>query len=192
MADQARITSIEALESFRASLIVYLSKARPALDEVCDEVRRTRMWLENDRWSHWQNEVRLRGKELEQAREELSSAQCSNLKVPSMVQQRAVTRAQLALREAEEKLRFLRKWIREFENLTSPQIRQLDQLHTFLTVDMAHAVAVLAQTVRTLDAYAGIAPSIASAGTTGSDAANNTDGARPESGPPDETSERTP
>ena len=34
MAGQAQITSVEALESFRADLIVYLSQMQPVIDEV--------------------------------------------------------------------------------------------------------------------------------------------------------------
>ena len=34
MADRAQVTSVEAIEAFRSALIVYLSKARPALEEI--------------------------------------------------------------------------------------------------------------------------------------------------------------
>ena len=40
MAERAQVTSVEAIESFRASLIVFLSKVRPTLEEVSDEVMR--------------------------------------------------------------------------------------------------------------------------------------------------------
>ena len=45
MPERAHVTSVDALELFRSQLIVYLSKARPALDEVSAEVVRTRVWL---------------------------------------------------------------------------------------------------------------------------------------------------
>ena len=48
MPERAHVTSLEALESFRASLILYVSKARPTLEEVSADVVRTRLWLEND------------------------------------------------------------------------------------------------------------------------------------------------
>ena len=41
MSDQARVSSIDALESFRAELIQYITKARAALDGAGSEVRRT-------------------------------------------------------------------------------------------------------------------------------------------------------
>ena len=42
MPQRAKITSVEMLESFRESLILYLSKARPVVDEVGADVARTR------------------------------------------------------------------------------------------------------------------------------------------------------
>src|SRR5438046_9744601 len=74
MPQRAQVTSVEALEAFRASLIVYLSKARPTLEEVSADVLRTRLWLENEQRTHWENQVRRRHKELEQAQKALFSA----------------------------------------------------------------------------------------------------------------------
>ena len=162
---QAKVTSLESLESFRSSLILYLSKARPVLEEVCEEVRRTRVWLQSDRRGHWQNTVRLRTRELEEARQQLFSAKLSStLQVPTTAQQWEVNRAQNALREAEDKLRHLRKWSREFENLTDPLTKQLEQLHTFLATDLPRAVAYLAQVIDTLEAYADLAPTLPGTG----------------------------
>ena len=153
MADRAQVTSVEALEAFRARLILYLSKARPTLEEVDDEVQRTRSWLQNDRRNHWQNELRRRNRHLEEARQELFSARLSKLQEPTAAQQMAVTRAQRAVQEAEEKLQSLRKWGRDFENLTAPLVKQVDQLLFFVTADMQRAVTHLSQVITTLEAY---------------------------------------
>ena len=44
----ARITSLDALESFRAALIVFLTTGRRTADEVIEQVRRVRLWLQNE------------------------------------------------------------------------------------------------------------------------------------------------
>ena len=49
MSGPAKVSSIEALEAFRADLIRYVEKARVALEDAESEVRRTRSWLEADR-----------------------------------------------------------------------------------------------------------------------------------------------
>ena len=152
--ERAQVTSVEALTSFRANLIIFLSKARPTLDEIGDEVRSARDWLQQDRWHHWQNEVRRRRRAFEQAQQALFSAKLSSLQEPTTAQQWAVTRAQQALHEAEEKLRHVRKWMREFENLTAPLTRQIDQVNTILSGDMQQAIAYLAQVIEILETYA--------------------------------------
>ena len=158
MTERAQVTSVEALESFRTRLILFLSKARPALEEVGDEIRRTRGWLHDDRQNHWRNEVRHRSRALEEAQQALFGARLSKLQQPSAAQQWAVTRAQRGVREAEVKLRLLKKWNRDFENLAEPLTKQLDQVHTFLATDMRQATAYLARVITTLEAYADLAP----------------------------------
>ena len=48
MPQTAKVTSIEAIDAFKASLIVYLEKAGSVLDDVSDDVVRTRIWLQSD------------------------------------------------------------------------------------------------------------------------------------------------
>jgi hypothetical protein len=69
----------------------------------------------------------------------------------------AVQRAERAAREAEAKLTVLKKWDRDLENRTDPLVKQVSQLHGFLTIDMGHAIAYLVQVVKALEAYADVA-----------------------------------
>ena len=57
MATQAKVTSIDALEEFRSRLIVFLNKAHAAVDQVNDDIRRTRTWIQHEQRTHWENEV---------------------------------------------------------------------------------------------------------------------------------------
>jgi hypothetical protein len=154
----AHVTSTEAIESFRANLINYLSKTRPVLEDACDEVVRTRVWLQQDRRVHWENQLRKRTRELEDANQALYSARLSNLREPTMAEQNAVLRAKRALTEAEEKLRKIKRWLIEFDHLVGPLVKQLEQLRTMLGNDMPKAVLYLAQALKTLDAYANVVP----------------------------------
>ena len=79
MADKAQITSVEAIESFRAALILFLAQARPVLEEVGNEFSRTRVWLQNDQRMYWDHELRSRSRQLEEARQELFNATLSHL-----------------------------------------------------------------------------------------------------------------
>jgi len=142
------------LEAFRSSLIVYVSQARPALEEVTADVVRTRGWLENDQRTHWGNQVRRRQKVLEEAQQALFSARIGNLRTESSMEQLLVQRAKRSLEEATEKLRIVKRWVREFDGQTQPLVKQMERLHSVLTNDMAQAIAYLAQAINTLAAYA--------------------------------------
>jgi hypothetical protein len=158
MPERAHVTSVDALESFRANLIVYLSKARPTLEEVSAAVQRMRGWLEDEQRTHWENEFRRRSRALQEAQQALFSAKLSNLREASAAEQMAVQRTKRARDEAEGKLRVLKQWNRVFDNRVDPLVKQMEKLHTVLAHDMVQAVAFLAQAIQTLDAYARIAP----------------------------------
>ena len=158
MPARAHVTSVEALESFRANLIVYLSKARPTLDEVSSDVQRIQGWLENEQRTHWENELRRRSRALEEAQQALFSAKLSSLRDASALEQMAVQRTKRALDEADAKLRVLKQWNRVFGNRVDPLVKQMEKLHTVLSNDMVQAVAFLTQAIQTLDAYAEVAP----------------------------------
>jgi len=154
MANQARITSTEALESFRASLIVFLTKARRALADTDDEVRGTRSWLQHDRRIHWENEIRRHTKALDRAQAELVSAHLAqNNESARMVRQAAVNKAKRELDEAQNKLRVVKKWNQNYESRVDPLIKRMESLAQFLEHDMPKAIAYLAQVQDTLDAY---------------------------------------
>ena len=159
MATQAQITSVEAIEAFRANLILFTSQARPALEEVSSDVLRMRLWLENEQRRFWETELRNRNKKLEQAQAELMTARLSQFQETTSLQQMAVRRAQQAVQQAEDKLKALKRWHRDLENRAAPLLKEVEQLHSFLTAEMPKAVAQLVQIVRTLDAYAEAAAS---------------------------------
>ena len=161
MPDRAHVTSVDALDSFRASLIVYLSKARPALEEIGADVQRLRSWLENDQRSHWQQEVRRRSRTLEEAQAALFSAKLSTFREAGSVEAMLVHRAKRALDEADAKLHTIRQWTKVFGNRADPLVKQMEKLQIVLAQDMVQAVAFLTQAIKTLDAYADVAPPVA-------------------------------
>jgi hypothetical protein len=155
---KAQVTSVEALSAFRSALVVYLAQMRPVLDEISSEVLRTRSWLEDDRRRHWLQEMRGRSRRLEDAKQELFTATLSRMGDTASFQQMAVQRAQREVRAAEEKLAVLKKWDRDLDHQTAPLVKQMEQLHGFLSVEMERAVAYLDQAIRTLEAYRDVAP----------------------------------
>lgn len=153
MPDRAKVTSLEAIESFRAKLIIYRDKAGHVLDEVSDDVTRTRLWLENDRIAHWQNQIRTRHRELEQRQQELFAAQLSGLLQASQVQQAAVQKARHALRDAEARLQLVKQWNRQYDQRVEPLGRQVEKFRHTLGTDLGRAVAWMNELLKTLSDY---------------------------------------
>ena len=83
MADRSHVTSFEAIEAFRADMIIFLSKARPTVEEVSNELQRMRVWLEGEQRDYWSKELRVLGRQLEDAQQELFAARRGNGAAPS-------------------------------------------------------------------------------------------------------------
>ncbi len=158
MPQTAKVTSIEAIDAYKASLIVYLEKAGCVLDDVSDDVVRTRIWLQTDRQLHWKNQMRQRTRELAQAEQELLTARLSGLPEAIKARQMAVNKARLTLREAEERLARVKRWMRQFETQVESRAKVVMQLRHSLAHDMRKAVAFLEGAAATLAAYADLAP----------------------------------
>jgi len=158
MADQANVTSLDALELFRTNLIVFLEKAHRSVDSASDEIRRTRNWIQNDRRTHWEGEVRRRRTVMDQAKQELFRARLSSLQDDISLQMHTMHKATRAFDEADEKLRNVRRWTRNYEAAVEPLTKKLGNLRQFFDDEMTKALASLIQMRNTLEAYAETAP----------------------------------
>jgi len=153
MADSANITSTEAIDSFRANLILYLSKARPTLDEIGSEVSRIRNWVQTEQMENWSRELKKRGRALEDARAAVFSAKLSSFRETASAEQLALTKAKNAYDEVEAKLRRVRRWSNDFDNKIDPLFKQLEKFNTLLADDLAQGVRYLTEIMRLLDDY---------------------------------------
>ncbi len=150
---QARITSTEALETFRAALVVFLSKAKRALDDAGDEMRRTRQWVTHDQRVHWEGEYRRRVKRLDQAKQELMSAKMGGGQHSAVVaRQMALQKAERDVAEADAKIRKLKGWAQNFDSAADPVMKRMDKLRSTLA-EYPKAIAYLVAIQKTLDAY---------------------------------------
>ena len=153
MATEARVRSLDALESFRSSLIVFLTKARSSVAQVTEELRRTRAWLMNDQRVHWTEQCRKRARHLDQVKSELLTVRRSNLVDNVSTQELAVKRAKQALEEAEQKLANVKRWTRaSWTDAKSLQFEKdyLEALHPLVSqaIHVADEINVLLAKVR--------------------------------------------
>jgi chromosome segregation ATPase len=153
MATHAKVTSIDALEAFRASLIVFLNKAHSALDQASDEIRRVRTWIQYDRRSYWEGEQRRRARALAQAEQEMLSARMTKALDNLTTQQAAVNKARRALEEANEKMRRIKLWIRDFDGTVEPMAKGLNSLRGYLDHDLPQGIAFLNEIEKIMESY---------------------------------------
>ena len=159
MSDQARISSIDALEAFRADLIHYVEKARVALEDAEGEVRRTRTWLDVDRTNHWKAQLKKRTTKLEQAEAELYNVTLTSPGESHAFQKMAVVKARRSLEEAEAKVLILRQWRQKFDNRATPLLRQLDPMFFLVGRKLPEGIHALGESIKALQAYAEKFPS---------------------------------
>lgn len=154
MSEQAKISSIDALESFRADLIQYIAKARVALEDMEGDVRRTQTWLDTDRKQHWERELKSWMKKLHQAEQELYSANLTSPRASHAFQKMAVLKARRKVEEAEHKIRVVKKWRDSFETRATPLLRQLDPMFHLVGQQLPKGVHSLGESIKALQAYA--------------------------------------
>lgn len=158
MSDQARVSSVEALESFRADLIQYITKVRAALDGMTGDAKRTRTWLDADRTNHWMMQVKKRTKLLDQAEQELYSANLNNPHAANALQKMAVHKAERHLAEAQDKLRLVQQWRKRYDQLVNGPLRDLEPLSHIVAQVLPKGVHSLGESIKALQAYAETQP----------------------------------
>jgi hypothetical protein len=154
MADQARISNLDAIDAFRSALIVFISKTQQSLDQAQDAVKKTRGWLQTEQPQYWMAQIKQRQKKLDQASAELMSARLSEFVDSPTVQQMAVRKARYALEEAQQRLERTKTWARDYDRLISPLAKKVESLRDYLENDLTRAVAYLTEVQKILAAYA--------------------------------------
>ena len=153
MSTQARITSLEALETLRAALVVFVSKSKASVDGVRETVKRTRQWLQADQRTHWEGEIRRRRRALDQAVQELYSARLTKMTATITMREAVVRLAKEAVEEAENKLRAVKRWSQNFDAASDPLVKKVESLRDYLEHNMTDAVTFLHRVRDILDAY---------------------------------------
>lgn len=155
MSDGAKVTNVEALERFRSSLAVYVERANSILDEVGEEVKRTRVWLQTEQKLRLAHEIKRRERQLELLEQEMFTARLSNLGTAKTGAQMQINKKRRELRELEDKVRAVAAWTRNYDSTVETEARKAEKLRFVLDGDMKKGMSFLTETVRLLDEYSG-------------------------------------
>ncbi|MBC8869471.1 MAG: hypothetical protein H8E44_08640 [Planctomycetes bacterium] len=178
MGGSAKITSTDAVRHFKVALQEYEAELRDAITQLLLEMRRAIDWLEHDRARYWPQEVRNASDALVQARSDLSRAETSigaDDRRSNYEKKLAYEAAKRRLRNAEQKVRAIRKWRVELRQRADEFEGRLGRLANFLDADLPRGVAALERMAVALDKYTErAAPSEAGPGNTGAESSSDT------------------
>ena len=149
----AHVTNLESLERFRSSLVLFLERANLILDEVGEEVKRTRIWLQTEQRLKLALEMKRIHRELEMLEAELFSARLSDLAQKKTGVQMLVNQKRRETRELEETQRKVGGWLRGYDSIVETEAKKVEKLRHHLDTDMVRAVTYLKEAILQLDAY---------------------------------------
>lgn len=150
---EAHVSNIEALERFRSSLILFLERSGHVLDEVSDEVKRTRIWLQTEQKLKLQHQMKRQQRELEMLEQEMFSARLSDLQEKKTGQQMLLNKKRREIRHLESTLRAVAGWLRNYDSNVETEARKVEKLRQNIDIDMARGLTYLTESIRQLKAY---------------------------------------
>jgi hypothetical protein len=160
MSTQASVHSIDALKELRAAFALYADDVQAALGAVDMEVRRTVLWLQQDRRAYWQEQIKRRREAVAQAQAEVFRRKLSqSSESPAYSEQKELLRrAEAALRDAETRLALIRKWDPALQQAILEYRASTRRIVDFARGDVPRSLALLTRMIDALEAYLRVAP----------------------------------
>lgn len=157
---QARVTSIDAVQSFRTAMHEYAHDLRDGLTMLTLEVRRAVEWLDQDRPRYWPEQARRASDELAQAKSELARCQLridqSGNPPSCLVEKKAVDQAKRRVSYCEDKVRVVQHWRRMIRHDLDEFEGRITNTQDYLDGEWQRALAAIERILRALDSYVAV------------------------------------
>ena len=153
MAERANVTDVDVLERFRTSLMLFIEKSSASINEVSEEVKRTRSWLQSEQRLNLEREMKRKQKELEQIEGEYFSARLSDLSQKKTGIQMQIRKKKQEMRDIEARMKAVQAWTRHFDSRVEVEARKVDKLQNVLDTEMTRAVHFLNEAAKALHDY---------------------------------------
>jgi len=169
----ANVRSIQTLEDLRAALSRFRGESQEALQSAELEIQRTLEWL-TEAQNRWRREVRDRQESVRRAEAALARCQASGYRdrdghyhTPNCsVYEQALYTAQMRLREAQEQLGNVLRWVGIVEKAVDSYHTQARRFKNLLSSELPKGMALLGRKVGQLQAYLAVIAGAVSAGGT--------------------------
>jgi len=158
MAERARVGSVEALRSFKPSVVRFAEQTQAALGAAEHRAYRTHAWLVHERRPELERQARRLQEELSRVRSKIASQTNPHdgKPRPKVDDQIEYDRIKRQLQRVEEQRQAARKWARLLEQALEEYKGSVSQLGWFVRSELGRAVGALDQMGDALDAYAQI------------------------------------
>lgn len=156
MGQQARVTSVEAIQLFRGALIEFGDETRDAVEMLILEVRRAIDWLEHDRSHYWPEQTRRASDAVVTARNDLERCELAvraEDRKSCLVEKKALEKAKERLKLCERKVELVKHWKRTLHHEVREFQGQMFKMTDFLDTDLPRALAALQRITTALDRY---------------------------------------
>jgi hypothetical protein len=160
MQPPARVTSLDMLRDFRASLAEFKADGQDALTAIALDVRRAFDWLAQQK-QFWTRMIRECQDEVTQAKAELTRKQVFHPgeRQPDCTQEiKALRRAQARLEHAEDRAEKCRRWEPTLQRAADEYQGPARQLADLLEGDLPKSLALLERLLIALEEYVAVAP----------------------------------
>ena len=101
--------------------MLFIEKANTSVDEVSEQVKRTRIWLQSEQKLNLQREIHRKNKEMELVEAEFYSARLADATERKSGIQMRLRRLKQEIREIEEKIRAVQAWTRHYDSNCHPE-----------------------------------------------------------------------
>jgi chromosome segregation ATPase len=157
MSQSARVNSLDALKALHAALARFGPEGQEALGAAEIEIRRVFEFL-HDQFKHWQRQVEKRQEDVNRARSDLTHARALRQGERSgyVEQEIALNKARNRLREAEDKVVVVKRWLLHLPQAVSEYEGPARRLAGLLDADLKLGLAVLENKIALLEAYTAV------------------------------------
>jgi hypothetical protein len=157
VSDSARVTSIEAVERFRAALARFGDQANSALLELDQQINRALHWLDHEAPARWREEIRRCYEQVARTRTAWENCMLRTVAGdrPSCIEEEKAHRAaKRRLEVALEKPAVVRAWSIKVHREVDEYRGRIGKLRHVLENELPRTIALLERTQAALDAYA--------------------------------------
>ncbi|MGC4033901.1 MAG: hypothetical protein QM754_19645 [Tepidisphaeraceae bacterium] len=157
MADGARVQDIDAIRSFRASLVKFIEASQAAMIDAEGELTKRISWVEGEQSVFWQHNIRklqdLIGQLKEQIRMKKLFKDSSGRTPSAFDEEKKLRAAQQKMAIAEEKLMNCRRWAKQLQREHLIYRGGIQRLQTMLSADLVVGVSNLDKVIVQIDQY---------------------------------------